>query len=227
MKRKSRLWLALIPVLLGLVLAIWQPVSLDALLDFGHQASAHPLVAVGLVLVQALLLALALPGTLMLWVVAPIYSPLVAAGLLTAGSVLGAFGAYEISRHLRGRRPPDVDAGRVVNLLRERGDFLTQLVLRVLPGFPHSVINYGAGMLGLPLLPFLAAAALGLAVKWVVYAAAVHALVEVGTGAEEFGLDSVAPLLVLALFLGMGALVRHALQTRRARLDEAPRQDGS
>ncbi|SEP92756.1 Uncharacterized membrane protein YdjX, TVP38/TMEM64 family, SNARE-associated domain [Ectothiorhodospira magna] len=226
MKTTPRFWLALLPVIIGLGLAFWQPISLDALLDFGHQAGAHPLVAVGLVLLQALLLALALPGTLILWVVAPIYPPLIAAGLLTAGSVLGALGAYEISRHLRGRRPAEVATGRVVNLLRERGDFLTQLVLRIVPGFPHSVINYGAGMLGLPLLPFLAAATLGLAVKWMVYAAAVHALVEVGTGAEEFGLDALVPLVGLALFLAVGAGVRHALQTRRARLDETSGQGG-
>ncbi|TVQ69435.1 MAG: DedA family protein [Chromatiaceae bacterium] len=214
---RPRLWVLALLVVAGLLIAAWQPVSLDALLEWGHAMSANPLVAVGIILLQALLLAAALPGTLMLWVVAPIYSPPVAALILTCGSVLGALGAYVISRRLRGAHPEEVDHGRVMNLLRERGDLLTQLTLRVTPGFPHSVVNYAAGILHLPLKTFLLAAVIGLGVKWMVYAAAVDALVDVGTGAEPLGLESVAPLLLLALFLGIGAVARHLFLRHRGR----------
>lgn len=214
---RPRLWILALLIVVGLLMAIWQPVSLDALLERGHAMSANPLVAVALILFQALLLAAALPGTLMLWVVAPIYPPPVAALILTCGSALGALGAYVISRRLRGAHPEEVDHGRVMNLLRERGDLLTQLTLRVTPGFPHSVVNYAAGILHLPLKTFLLAAVIGLGVKWMVYAAAVDALVDVGTGAEPLGLESVAPLLLLALFLGIGAFARHLFLRHRGR----------
>ena len=204
---------------------IWQPVPIYTLLEWGEGVSRHPAAMLGLVLFQSLMLIFALPGTLMLWVVAPIYQPPVATLMLTAGSVTGAMGAYWISRSLTGSPPSEDSSGRVVTLLRRRGDLLTQLVLRILPGFPHSVINYAAGLLGLPFKIFVSAALLGLTVKWLVYTSAVHALVEVGTGAEKLGVDSVTPLLILAIFVGVGAWVKNRIQAGRSQRMKASREN--
>lgn len=210
-----RVFAVTILVFAVLVFAVWQPVSVEYLLDWGSAKSSHPATALGLVALQALLLTLALPGTLMLWLVAPLYHPLPAALILTAGSVLGALGAYGVSRHVRGDRSARGRNGRVITLLQKRGDLFMQLTLRVIPGFPHSVINYGAGVLGLPLGSFIAAAALGMSVKWFMYASAIQAMLEMGAEPEQIGMASLTPLFFLAIFLVVGWLVHQKIKAGR------------
>lgn len=147
----------------------------------------------------------------MLWVVAPFYDPLTAAAILTAGSTLGALGAYYTSRWLGGLWQPGPTGQRVLDLLARQGDVWTQLALRVLPGFPHSVINYGAGTLGLPLGPFMTATIIGLAFKWPIYTYAVHALLTSGKDGMEIELMTLLPLLALAVLLVGGRALRARL----------------
>lgn len=185
-------------------LIFFRPVAVADTLALGEALAPHPATIPLLILVQALLLALALPGTLMLWVVAPFYPPLVAAAILTAGSTLGALAAYHTASWLGGIWRPGPTGRRVVHLLHRQGDVWTQLTLRVLPGFPHSVVNYVSGTLGLPLGGFLLAAVLGLGMKWVVYAYAVHTLVQSGVEGEGVGMASLLPLAALATLLAGG-----------------------
>lgn len=199
----------LVLLLVGLVL--WQPVAVADVIDWGQSLAPHPAAIPVLILLQALLLALALPGTLMLWVVAPFYDPLTAAAILTAGSTLGALAAYYTSRWLGGLWQPGPTGQRVLDLLARQGDVWTQLALRVLPGFPHSVINYGAGTLGLPLGPFMTATIIGLAFKWPIYTYAVHALLTSGKDGMEIELMSLLPLLALAVLLVGGRALRARL----------------
>jgi uncharacterized membrane protein YdjX (TVP38/TMEM64 family) len=198
----------------GLFLTLWQPVSPETLLALGRACAGRPWAAVALVGLQAALLTLALPGSLMVWVVAPLYPPVVAALLLTAGSVAGALGAYSVARWAGAEWPPGPGKRRLVALLAHRGGFSTQLVLRLLPGFPHSVVNYGAGILGLPAGGFLAAAALGLAAKWLIYSAAISNLVAAGVEGEPIGPRTVALLLLLAILFAAGAVIRRRLRRR-------------
>jgi len=192
-------------------LAFWQPVAVADALAWGENLVPLPFTIPLLILAQALLLALALPGTLILWLVAPFYSPMVAAAILTAGSTLGALGAYYTSRWLGQTWRPGPTGQRVIRLLSRKGDFWTQLILRVLPGFPHSVVNFGAGTLGLPLRPFLLASVIGLSVKWLIYASAVHTLIHDGNDVGDFDPIALLPLLALALLLAGGRLVRSRL----------------
>lgn len=193
-------------------LAIWQPVAVADALTWGETMASQPFTIPLLIGLQALLLSLALPGTLMLWVVAPFYPPVVSAAILTAGSTLGALGGYHAARWMGSAWRPGATGKRVLGLLRRQGDVWTQLALRVLPGFPHSVINFGAGTLSLPLAGFLLAAAVGLGVKWLAYAYAVHALMQSGLHGEQISPASLLPLLALAVLLAGGRWLRTRLR---------------
>jgi uncharacterized membrane protein YdjX (TVP38/TMEM64 family) len=212
-RRRHRLRLMFFGALAVAVIGVtaYQPVAAADAIAWGEALAASPYTIPLLILLQALLLAFALPGTLMLWVVAPFYPPLVAAAVLTTGSTLGALGAYLAARGLGRSWRPGPTAQRVLRLLQRQGDIWTQLALRVLPGFPHSVVNYGAGTLGLPLPGFLLAAAIGLGVKWVVYAYAVHALVQTGLEGESMGAVTLLPLIGLAVLLAGGRWLRARL----------------
>ncbi len=199
-------------VLLGFALAAWQPFALAELIEWGQELTQHPAAIPLLITTQALLLALALPGTLLLWMVAPFFEPLAATLILTTGSTLGALGAYGISAWLGQTWRPDAQDGKLKRLLSQHSDLLTQLALRILPGFPHSVVNYTAGALRLNLLRFVLAAVIGLGIKWAVYASAVQSLVQTGLGEDPLDPRILAPLFIITVLLLLGRYAQHRLR---------------
>jgi uncharacterized membrane protein YdjX (TVP38/TMEM64 family) len=201
-------------ILAGLGLASWHTRELAQFLEWGDRIADFPVAIVAVVVLMAVLFTFALPGSLVFWVIAPFHSPLVSVIMLLIGSVAGAFGAHRFSHRVGKRWSPGKNAERMVELLEQRSDLLTQTALRVFPGFPHSFVNYAGGVLGLPLGPFLLAALLGLTVKWGVYATAVHGAVEAIETGDALHLGTVLPLFALAGLLLLGAFARRRLETR-------------
>jgi uncharacterized membrane protein YdjX (TVP38/TMEM64 family) len=190
---------------LGLGITLWQPVDIPTLLHWGERLAAHPAMMVAVTGLMAALFALALPGSLCIWLLAPFHPPLIATALMVAGSVTGAAGAYRLSRRLGRNWKPIGASGRVVRILERRGGFLAQCALRILPGFPHSVTNYAAGLLKLPMPTFLAAAITGLSVKWGIYVSAIHGAVVALEAGEPMRAETLAPLFALTVLLLAGA----------------------
>ncbi len=220
-----RRWLNLTPrrvvLLLIIGLGVWaivtEPVEREQLLAWGEWLTAHPLTLVGLVVLQVVLFALALPGSALLWVVAPFLPFGLAVVVLVVGSVLGALAAWLVARWLGASARSRVASHPVYGLLSRNADPFTQCALRILPGFPHSVVNYAGGALALPLPGFLLAACIGLTLKWMLYVSAIHALLEAGDDAAGIDLLTLAPLLLLALFLVGGRWLARRLAARRGR----------
>jgi uncharacterized membrane protein YdjX (TVP38/TMEM64 family) len=201
-------------VLAGLVMAIWQPVEPAVLLEWGRWLTAHPAAPALLVLAMALMFTVAFPGSLILWLVAPFQPPFIATLVMVAGSVLGALGAYLLARKLGADEPPGPRGRRIRDFLTRRSDLATQCALRLLPGFPHSAVNYAGGLLKLSLPRFLLAAVLGLTVKWGIYATAIHRGVAALERGDVIGTRDLLPLFLLALLLLAGAWVRRSLERR-------------
>lgn len=208
---RSRLLLVPAVVAVGFGVSAWQPFTVPELLEFGRQAAGVPMLAVAVVLAMILLFSFGLPGSLALWLIAPFYPPAIATLLLLAGSIGGALGAYFLSRRLAGDWEPQGFSLRVANLLERRSDLVTQTALRVLPGFPHAAVNFPAGILRLPLPTFLAAATIGLAIKWWVYVAAIHGLVAAAEQGSGIKGATLAPLVALSALLLLGNLARRKL----------------
>lgn len=220
-----RRWLDLTPrrlvILLIVGLGIWalatEPVEREQLLAWGEWLTAHPLTLLALVLLQVVLFALALPGSLLLWVVAPFLAFAPAVAVLVTGSVLGALAAWLVARWLGASARSRVASHPVYGLLARNADPFTQCALRILPGFPHSVVNYAGGALALPLPGFLLAACIGLTLKWMLYVSAIHALLDAGDDAAGIDPRALAPLLLLALFLVGGRWLARRFTARRGR----------
>lgn len=202
------MWLLPLLIGFGLLVGSLQPWSVDELLGFGRLLAGNPWFLLGAVLTMAVLFTFGLPGSLVFWLIAPFQAPAVATVLLLIGSVGGAYGAYRFSAGLRGDWEPQGFSSRIVSLLARQGGVLSQTALRVLPGFPHSVVNFAGGVLGLGLGGFLAAAAVGLSIKWGVYASAVHGLVEAVEAGDALDFRTLLPLLVLSALLLAGAVAK-------------------
>lgn len=164
-----------------------------------------------LVLLQVLLFAFAWPGPAVVWLVAPLYPPLTAVLILTAGGCGGAWAAHTLARGLCGDSLAHLQASRGYRLLQREADFLLLCALRLAPGMPHSVINYASGALRLPLGPYLAAAVVGFGLKSLLYSNVIH-----GALAADQPADLVSPGAVAALIAGVvAALIARAVVRRR------------
>ncbi|MCC5794619.1 MAG: VTT domain-containing protein [Chromatiales bacterium] len=199
--------------LLLLVLLILLGIVLDALGLFDPRAALERLrdwpagwaLALTLISIQVLMFALALPGSAMVWVVAVLYPPWASTAILTVGGTAGALAAWLFAARMTGDSMND---NRVYRLLERQGDFLTLCAVRLLPGFPHSLINYAAGTLSLPLPRFLVSSAVGLGAKAWLYSSAIHELAGAASAADMISWRTIAPLVVLALLALGGSIAR-------------------
>jgi len=212
LKRPWR-WVAIgAAILMAGYLWIWHSPELADVQRWADEASHHPLVILSVILVMAVTLAVGLPGSIGLWLIAPFYSPLAATPMLIVGSVAGALGAYYLSARFSDRWTPGSLTRKIMGKLERRSDFLTQCALRVLPGFPHSVVNFAAGLLRLPLGTFVMSAIIGLGVKWAVYASAIYGALEAVESEEALSLNVILPLVALTLLLLAGAWLRRRVE---------------
>lgn len=154
-----------------------------------------------LILLQIVLFMFALPGSTVLWLVAPLYAPPAASLILTAGGVGGALAAYGFSRGLSEAQQARLRRQRAWHVLERESDFLALCALRLLPAFPHSVLNYGAGILRLPLAGFAASTAFGFGLKAFLYSSVIHRLIETAEVRDLLQAETLLPLFLLALLL--------------------------
>lgn len=202
-------------LLMAAYLWVWYSPDLAALQRWAEEASHHPLTMVSVILVMAVTLAVGLPGSIGLWLIAPFYTPLAATPMLIVGSVGGALGAYYLAARAGERFSPGTLTRRIMRMLETHSDFLTQCALRVMPGFPHSVVNYAAGLCRLPLATFIIAAVVGLGIKWAVYASAIHSALAAVEREDALEPDVVMPLVALTLLLLVGGWMRRRVDRAR------------
>ncbi len=194
---------------------LWDSPDLMLVKQWASQTSHHPVVIVGVMLIMAVTLAIGLPGSIGLWLIAPFYPPIIATLMLTLSSVVGALGAYQIAARAGKNWNPSGLTLKVMKMLEQRSDLMTQCALRILPGFPHSVINFAAGLRGISLKTYLLAATIGLAMKWGVYSSAIYGALEAIEEENALQFDVVIPLIALAVLLLIGAWLRRRVEAAR------------
>jgi len=170
-----------------------------AILGWARDKAGWPL-ALGIVAVQTLMYMLAQPGSMMFWVAALLFEPDEATLILTAGGTAGALAANAFARAAVNVQIPPAALRR----LGREADFFGWCVLRLMPGMPHALLNYGAGVLRLPLWSFTVSTAIGLAAKSFIYASAVHALAETASASALLRPAVLGPLLGLMLIAWLG-----------------------
>ncbi|MBE0549852.1 MAG: VTT domain-containing protein [Rubrivivax sp.] len=171
----------------------------------------HAWLPAALILLQVALFTFGLPGSTVLWLVAPLYAPLASTFILAAGGCAGSLAAYAFARRLSGASLAQLRASRGYRRLERESDFLALCALRLIPAFPHSAINYAAGVLHLPLGRFLASTAIGFGLKGYLYSSVIHPAVAAGRPADLLQPVILLPLVALAVVL----LAAKALQRRR------------
>ncbi|MDQ2075755.1 TVP38/TMEM64 family protein [Marinimicrobium sp. ABcell2] len=177
------------------------PLPFSTIITWGAEVAHNPFAIALILVVMAAMMTVGLPGSICFWLIAPFHPPLVATLLLLTGSLAGAIGGYQLSSRLSYAAPKSRLSKRITKLLTERSDLFTQTSLRVLPGFPHVLVNFTSGFLRLPLPTFILAAILGLTSKWAVYCTAVYGARNVLQAEESLSISTLMPLAILGIML--------------------------
>lgn len=119
------------------------------------------------------------------------------------GATAGALGAYTIARHVGGDAVRALlgKRGQALDRLAGDGAFMSLLRLRLVPVIPFNGLNFGAGLAGVPAMPYLASTALGIIPGTLVYTYFADALLSGAAGArrEAFVQLAIASAALLAL----------------------------
>lgn len=201
-------------IALGSILHLSGSIDSEQLIVLARQYSDHWWLGVLLVVIQTVLFTFAMAGSSMIWITAALFTPLTSTAIITAGTALGAISAYLFSERLSEDWTQKIKNTRVYKLLQKEGNFFTLLALRMMPGFPQSVINYSSGVLKIKFISFIPAAVFGTAIKIYVYSVLIYNATTPGTLAGSIGVSAIWPLLLLSLLILAAVFVKHCLENK-------------
>ena len=198
-------------ICIGVFLQLSGIVDLVRMISLARQYTDRWWLIVLLIILQTVLFTFALAGSSMIWITAALFTPIHSCLIITTGTTLGGMAAYVFSARLSDDWTRKVKGSRVYQLMRREGGFFNLLALRVMPGFPHSIINYSSGILRLSLINFIAATVAGTAIKTYVYSTLIYKATSAGTPGDNIGISAVWPLLALSLCLLIITMIKHYL----------------
>lgn len=163
-----------------------------------------------IILAMTVAWAFALPASAFLFITPLLFPPHWSALITTAGCVLGTTIGYLVARFAAGGWVERFRDGRLHRFLKRHSSFMVLFAIRLTPSSPHGFINYGAGLAEIPLVRFVLATTLAMALKSYVYAEAVHNTI----GAKSL-FDALKPKTMLSLFaVALLAVTGHLLHRR-------------
>lgn len=165
-----------------------------------------------LILLQATMFTFALAGSFFLWIVAPLYPPAMATFILAAGGTLGGISAYFFSKRLTDDWVVKIEKSHAYKLLRKHDNFFSLFALRVLPAFPHSLVNYSSGILNVKLSHFISAAILGISIKSYIYSKVIYNATTSASLEDLLDISTYGPLVLLSVVTLAGVLINFKMK---------------
>jgi len=194
-------------LILGVLITIGALLQLSGLLDPGEliaiarQYADHWWLPVVLVLFQVVLFTFALAGTVFLWVAAVLFPPLTASIILAAGATLGGLSAYFFSATLSDEWVHRVESSHIYRVLHKQDNFFVLLAMRIMPAFPHGLVNYSAGILKVNLAYFVPATFIGIGLKSYIYAPVIYQAAGGASLNDLLDINTFGPLVLLSAVL--------------------------
>lgn len=202
-------------LILGVLIAIGALLQFYGLLDpeeliaIARQYADYWWLPVILVLLQALLFTFALAGTVFLWVAAVLFPPFTASIILAAGATLGGVSAYFFSATLSDEWVHRVENSHIYKLLRKQDNFFALLAMRIMPAFPHGLVNYSSGILKVNLAYFVPATFIGIGLKSYVYAPIIYQAAGGASLNDLLDISTFGPLILLSVVILGGVIAKY------------------
>jgi uncharacterized membrane protein YdjX (TVP38/TMEM64 family) len=179
------------------------------LISIARQYTDHWWLPVILVLLQVLLFTFALAGTVFLWVAAVLFPPLTASIILAAGATLGGISAYFFSATLSDQWVHRVENSHIYKVLHKQDNFFALLAMRIMPAFPHGLVNYSAGILKINLWYFVPATFIGIGLKSYVYAPVIYKAAGGASLNDLLDITTFGPLVMLSVVILGGVIMKY------------------
>lgn len=201
-------------IVLGVLIAAGAFLQLSGSLDpeeliaIARQYADDWWLPVVLVLLQVLLFTFALAGTVFLWVAAVLFPPVTASIILAAGATIGGVSAYFFSATLSDEWVHRVENSHIYKVLRKQDSFFALLAMRIMPAFPHGLVNYSSGILKVKLVYFVPATFIGIGLKSYVYAPVIYQAAGGASLNDLLNIATFGPLILLSLVILGGVIVK-------------------
>lgn len=206
-----KLIILVILVFVGIALQLSEIIDLRQTISLAREYAGTWWLGVLLITLQTVLFTFALAGSTLVWIFAALFTPLTSAVMITTGTTLGGVMAYLFSNRMSDEWVRKVHHSSVYQLLQKNGNLYTLLALRLMPGFPHSVINYSAGILKVGFLRFVTATLAGSAIKSYVYSSVIYNATVMENSSGDIEFSDIWPLLALSILILAGMAVRNYL----------------
>jgi uncharacterized membrane protein YdjX (TVP38/TMEM64 family) len=210
----NKLLILALMITAGIILEFAGLLDAERLLNIAREYADHWWLVLVLILLQVILFTFALAGSFFLWIAAPLYPPAMATFILTAGSTLGGLTAYMFSKRLTNEWIEKIQNSQTYKLLHNHDNFFTLFALRVLPAFPHALVNYSSGMLKVKISHFIAAAILGVSIKSYVYTNVIYNATTSVLLDELMDISTYGPLILLSAITLLGVFINYKLTGR-------------
>ncbi len=198
-------------IIAGILLEVAGLLDAEEMLGIAREYSDYWWLVLILIALQMALFTFALAGSFFLWIVAPLYPPVMSAFILAAGATLGGVSAYFFSQRLTDEWILKIEASRTYTLLQKQDNFFVLFALRVFPTFPHSLINYSAGILKVKLSHFIAATILGISIKSYIYSNVIYNATSSATIGNLLDVSTYGPLILLSVITLAGVFIKYKL----------------
>lgn len=171
-----------------------EQVQWEKLRDLGE----NPWTAVIIVTAMTAAWTFALPGSVFFFVTPLLFGAFEATVIVCLGSALGTLAGYVAARYVGGPWVEKFRNHRITRFLERHSSFASLFAIRVVPSSQHWLINYGAGLLRLPLLKLLLATLAAVAIKGFLYAKAIQGSVGASNIRDALNWETVAALMVIS-----------------------------
>ncbi len=198
----------------GILLEVAGLLDANKMLIVAREYSDQWWLVLVLILLQIILFTFALPGSLFLWIAAPLYPPAMATIILAAGGTLGGVTAYLFSKRLTDDWVERIENSHTYKLLHKQNNFFTLFALRVFPAFPHSLVNYSSGILNVKLSHFIAAAILGIPIKSYIYSKIIYQTTTSASLEDLLDISTYGPLILLSAITLIGVFIKYKLANK-------------
>lgn len=202
-------------IIAGVVLQFVGFLDPEKILIVAREYADHWWLVIVLILLQTIMFTFALAGSLFLWVVAPLYPPVMATFILAAGATLGGIAAYFFSRNMTDEWIHKIKNSHAYKLLHQHDNFFMLFALRVFPAFPHSIVNYSSGILNVKLSHFIPAAFLGVGIKSYIYSNVIYNAASAASIEKLFNISTFGPLLLLSVITIIGVYIKYKLTSKQ------------
>ena len=216
MSRQNIIKIAIIVfiIITGLTLEISGLLETNKILQIAREHSDNWWLIILLILAQAILFTFALAGSLFLWVVAPLYSPLLSAFILAAGGTLGGISAYFFSKRLSCEWVRKIESSNTYKMLHKYDNFFTLFALRIFPAFPHAVVNYSSGILNVNIWHFIIAAFLGISIKSYIYSNVIYNATSSPSIEDALNFSTFGPLILISVITLVSVFIKYRLNSK-------------